>query len=1348
MARTPETRTYDRATSVVFLKTKERFGGLSNMAGGFPLQVCGRRILTSEALYQACRFPHMPDIQELIVDQSSPMTAKMKSKPYRSQSRADWDAVRVTIMRWCLRVKLAQNFKSFSRLLRETGDRPIVEESRKDDFWGAKPSTPDRLEGKNVLGRLLMELRQLVLATADDTLQSVDPPALREFLIFGQPIGRIGAGAAAPAPMSVAALFADAPETLEEAKPITASSAGLISPPVPAVVPVSITMTDHPRLIEHAFPLKQASLDSVHEKNVRHGHISTIHLWPARRPLAACRAALIATLLPDPGTPEGRLALCEKIGGRVVKRIEKKKMPNGSTVEREKLDTEGGILHWGREVENVEAMEWFRQEIRKAHGGRAPKVLDPFSGGGAIPLEAMRLGCEATAVDINPVAWFTLKCTLEYPQNLAGQTCRLPAFILRNEAFMFEFFTKAKGMSKGQAAKAMERLGRKLKDGEQTNLDFGAAAGELDADMAWHVRAWGRWVLERARHDLFKYYPTYADFEPLKDSGKVYERQPMRLVPANESGVADCDSLNREFSKDYLAVAGNPRWLSKPTVAYLWARTVTCKNCRATVPLLKTRWLCKSDRKRVVLTMTPRADGTGVVFGIDSQVESKGGNAAQKREHDKKVGAGTMSRAGAKCPCCPSIMTMEDIRLEGQAGRLGSVMTAVVADEPQGKTGKSYRLPTREELEAASLEEEAIKSAFAAVPFGVPEEPTPSADALGMRIPLYGFNKWRTLFTPRQLLALGVFVTDTRDARNEMTTHGYSEEWVEAVGAYLACGIDRLLDFANCGTQWKLDASTINHSFVRFALPITWDYAEGNLLGESAGSYLICQDRIATALDTFCEWKFRSPAPKIIRQSSVQPTRGEFDLILTDPPYYDAIPYSDLMDFFYVWLRRMVAGVSKDIDLAFQGDLSPKWSDDENDGELVDDSSRHKGDAAKSKQVYEDGMARVFTQCAAVLKPQGRLVIVFANKQPDAWETLVSAIIRAGFTVDGTWPIQTEQASRMRAISSAALASSVWLVCKKRSATATAGWDNRVVEEMRTNIGRRLQEYWDAGIKGPDFIWAATGPALEAFSKHPVVKKANGPGTMSVTEFLTHVRRLVVDYVVGQVLSGTDGASGVVGSGAAADRLDEATAYYLLHRNDFGLGEAAVGTVILYAVSCGLSDRDLVDTWELAVMVGDDTVTADDAEDEAQDGGDGPSEDESGSKGSTIRLKRWSERTGRSSASIGYEAPGGRPVPLIDRVHRVMQLYKAGDIGKVDEYLDEHGLRRHELFKRVIQSLIEVSRRERGTAAGGRDDHGDETTLLEALSNHIGAKGAKRQTGQRELSETTDNWTPTSASAE
>jgi hypothetical protein len=392
------------------------------------------------------------------------------------------------------------------------------------------------------------------------------------------------------------------------------------------------------------------------------------------------------------------------------------------------------------------------------------------------------------------------------------------------------------------------------------------------------------------------------------------------------------------------------------------------------------------------------------------------------------------------------------------------------------------------------------------------------------------------------------------------------------------------------------------------------------------------------------------------------------------------------------------------MDHEFRQELSPKWSEPENDGELIDDASRHGGDKVKSKGTYEDGMARVFQACHSALKAEGQLVVVFANKQPEAWETLVSAIIRAGFVVDGSWPIQTEMGTRTRALSSAALASSVWLVCKKRATTARPGWDNRVLEEMRENIREQLREFWDAGIRGPDFVWAATGPALEAYSKHPVVKKANEPGPMTVSEFLTHVRRMVVDFVVGRVLVGEKEGEAEL---AAADRLDEPTAYYLLHRHDFGMDEAPAGACILYAISCGLSDKDLADTWDLIGFTKG--KSADEAEEEADADAeaDPDAEEESGSK---VKLKTWAQRKSRS---LGYEAPGGKPVPLIDRVHCLMHLWMAGDLSKVDEYLDSNGLRRHELFKRLLQSLIELS------------PHGsDERSLLESISNHIQARGA------------------------
>jgi len=380
-------------------------------------------------------------------------------------------------------------------------------------------------------------------------------------------------------------------------------------------------LDDFPRLIEHGFPLRETSLASVHEKNVRHGHISTLHIWPARRPLAACRAALVATLLPDPGDPKKRAEIFKRLAGTI---------PENATSAKE---IEGGILRWG--YENGPDLQWFRNEIRKAYGGRAPLVLDPFAGGGAIPLEAMRLGCETTAIDINPVAWFVLKCTLEYPQRFAGKLRPLPTFIHSDDR------TPRLEISEGQPG-----------------------------DLAAHVRAWGQWVMERARADLASYYPTVD---------------------------------------------------GKPTVAYLWARTVRCKNCRATIPLLKTRWLCKTDKKAIALTLKASTDGSGVAFDVVRL------DKTQRAAFDA---SGTMNSSGVRCPCCPAQMTMAELRIEGKADRMGTVMTAVVVD---GAQGKEYRLPTDLERERAEASADAVREVFSGIPFGLPTEPLPTAEALGFR---------------------------------------------------------------------------------------------------------------------------------------------------------------------------------------------------------------------------------------------------------------------------------------------------------------------------------------------------------------------------------------------------------------------------------------------------------------------------------------------------------------------------------------------------------------------------------------------------------------------------------------
>ena len=1047
------------------------------------------------------------------------------------------------------------------------------------------------------------------------------------------------------------------------------------------------------RLIEVGFPLKQVSLDSVHEKNVRHGHVSTLHIWPARRPLAACRAALIGTLLADPGDAARRRAILERMAGSVVEKIEHRRV-TGRLVENVKEETAGGILHWGREDDAD--LQWFREEICRAYGGRAPRVLDPFAGGGAVPLEALRLGCDVTAIDINPVAWFILKCTLEYPQRLAGKKRPLPGFVLRDAEFMAAFF-KAEGFKGATLRTLLQRLGHG--DGGEVQLDLISVDDPLlDADFAWHMRAWGRWVLARARKELAFHYPTYGEFIPLTAASDYEARRTQMLIKVDENGIPQVDALNAGYDTAYLNDPRNPRWVAKPTVAYLHARTVACKQCRAMLPLLKTRWLCRKDRKRVLLTMERDGTQTGVAFGVQTDVPRSGGNAAQRREHDKRIGAGTMSRTGATCPWCRAIMTMEDIRLEGRAGRLSTTITAVVVDGPRGK---EYRLPTEHEYEVAEVNDEQLHAVFAYVPFGLPEEPTPKAGSGASRafsVDGYGFDTWRTLFTSRQLLALGEFIRALRCLPHQLSD--YPPMWRESIVAMCGPVISRMADRGSALATWDNEPEKIRNTFARFALPMTWDFSEYVPLSDTTGGFLQSVDWVFKVC-RHLQGSVQAPCSGTsVLGSATSCAVADTDLIVTDPPYYDAIPYSDLMDFFHVWLRRSLNGLSDEVDSAFSDALGPKWDHESNDGELIDDASRFKGDKVRSKRNYEDGMARAFGACHEALLPEGRMVVVFANKQPDAWETLVGALIRAGFVVNGSWPIQTEMGNRNRALTSAALSSSVWIVCKKR-VPARPGWDSSVLAEMRDNISEKLREFWDAGIRGPDFVWAATGPALEAFSKYSAVRKANAQNQlMTVSEFLREVRRMVVDFVVGRVLTRDDGRE-------AATGLDDVTTYYLLHRNDFGMGEAPVGGCILYALSCNLSDSALVNQHDLLAQSG--RGNAEESEDEEA----GEARSESG--GAKVKLKPWSRRRSRN---LGLEAPGGRPPPLIDQVHRLMHLWRAGDQIKVDEYLDTRGLPRNALFHRILQALIELA-----------ESDSEERSLLEALSNRAADRGG---TGYRQ----------------
>ena len=941
------------------------------------------------------------------------------------------------------------------------------------------------------------------------------------------------------------------------------------------------------RLIEEAFPLKKVSEDSKHEKNVRHGHISTLHIWPARRPLAACRAVTIATLLPDPAdAPEKMKAEYTRLSGSPLPEKQRDYLCNTLIASLTRWGDENGHTDWDAKDKSgrwLNKLRIARELILMAYNGNPPKVMDMFAGGGAIPLEAMRLGCEVIANDYNPVAWFLLKCTLEYPQRLAGKTAKLPDLNLD----------------------------------EKPNLK--------EEDLADHVRLWGHWVLENAHKELSQYYPVIDN---------------------------------------------------KPTVAYLWARTIPCQDpkCGGMVPLLKTLWVSKKEEKILKGTSENRArpdflrlkktkNQTKVVINGKRALKLYPDSETRRvrfeiftPDNEDDVGKPTMSRATATCPFpdCGSQQPDHYIKRCGHEGKLKAQMTTVVYQE---EYGKEYRSPTQEEIDKAEIPTEELRAMADQIPHGIPHEPMPGPKTLGFVVPLYGFKKWSDLFTDRQLLALMTFVKWTRAARCEMKRSAYPLEWIKAIEMYLAININRLADYASTICIWETHASEVKHTFARFALPMTWDFAEGNPLSNKTRYYKGAIEYVGRFLTKTLSGLPPSQFGLELLNLPAQVLNGKpMNTIITDPPYYDAIPYADLSDFFYVWLRRSIGDQFPDV---FTQLLTPK-SD-----ELVQHSDHFDGNNKAAKKFYETGMAATFQSAHNSLTEDGRIVVVFAHKDPNAWETLTTAMIQEGLVVTASWPIDTEMGNRIRGMNSAALATSLWLVCRKRPTNVKNGRYSEVKREMQERITERLRYFWDEGIRGPDFVWAAIGPALESYSSHKEIKRMDGQ-VFTVTEFLTEVRRIVTDFALGQVLHG-----------ASTEALDEWTRYYLMHKDYFGTENAPVGECILLAQGYGVSLDDLraAQTGILKKV----------------------------SSGSALKLLGHTERT---SDRIGDAHTSGR-IPMIDMIHRIMKLWDAGESAHINAYFHEHGLQENTLFKAVVQALIETS--PKGNS---------ERSLLETLINY------------------------------
>ncbi|HQL86925.1 MAG TPA: DUF1156 domain-containing protein [Lentisphaeria bacterium] len=1047
------------------------------------------------------------------------------------------------------------------------------------------------------------------------------------------------------------------------------------------------TSTQKPRLIEVLMPLEQASILSPDEKYVSSGgYISTFHVWPARRPLAACRAALLATLLPDPGDAAKRAELLKAIGGEVRNEQKKSKGEDGSLLIEERPRVHGGVLAWN--ADDTEFMESLRAQIRAAHGGEAPKVFDPFSGGGAIPYEAMWLGCQPTASDINPVAWLLLKGTLEYPRVYAGKQWRLPSFVKEWPDFTDDLL-RGKTIRRKTSERPHFTDPRQMHLSEAATIDNLPSEFSFEADISWHVRAWGRWVLERVQADLAAYYP---------------------------------------------AVNG------QPTIAYLWARTVRDVQTEGRIPVLKTFMLCRKKGKRVALLPVADTENRVVKFKLLTEdhlstperrarviadhpfLTSWGVTADTLEDFLKK---GTRSDAGVWSPFergRPELLAlnMAEVREQGRRGLMGMQMTAVCVEvrvPGKKKTEKAYRLPTDDELSAAEVPVEDIEAVFEGIPFGVPDEDTPVGGgrkaSRAFAVQKYGLMKWRDYFTSRQLLAAGCFVKHTRAAITRLREADADN--AEALAAYLAVVFTKAVDYMSVGCRWRDDHQKVVGTIAGYKLPMVLDFAEACPITNSDRLYTAAIRAVSDAAAAFMRVAAKAAEKPDVRcVSSLAAELSGQDLCFTDPPYYDAIPYADLMNFFRIWQKRIVGDLNDEFREVFTRE-SPTWDASKGDGELIDDDTRHGGDAEKSRQVYEDGMAKAFARSLAALKPDGRMVVVFANKEVDAWQSLIAALIRSGAVVTASWPIQTEMVNKVTQ-KRANLSTSVWIVCRKRDTNAPPGWEDGVSREMRRllldpreELGGKsiLRYFFDLRVRGADFLWAALGPALAAYSAHPYVKKTGG-GYVDVKDFLDEVRKLVLHFALGS-LKGFDDLLREADKGDVV--LDPVTQYYLLHREAFGFDPVLAGVCILYANACGKTDRELQMVWNVIEQGGKKKGSrrkkaAPDIEEDADD-------DEAGdvlnsnAKADKYCLVRWDARIG--DESLG-ENRVNQPAPLIDKLHRLMHLLRQNRASDVQSAYDQWGLAGDPAFPRLLQAVRELA---------SEDHQTEEQRLIESLASQL-----------------------------
>lgn len=753
------------------------------------------------------------------------------------------------------------------------------------------------------------------------------------------------------------------------------------------------------KLIEVALPLEDINAASAREKSIRHGHPSTLHLWWARRPLAAARAVIWSSLVDDPSAHPEEFPTMEE-----------------QAVERKRLFN---ILHelvvW-ENSNDKRVLEAAKAEIRKSMGDDLPPLLDPFAGGGAIPLEAQRLGLEAYAQDLNPVAVSINKAMIEIPPLFADKSAVNP---------------KARG-------------------------DLHNEGWTGNSGLAADVEYYGNWMKEKAARRIGDLYPKVQ-------------------VPTGQGGDGT-------------------------VIAWLWARTVKCPNPACGGEAILVRSFDLSKKKGKEWHVEPVCEGGEVNF------EVRPGKTTRK---------GTKTRQGANCIHCGEPFDIQYVQREASCGRMSEKLMAIVAE---GVKGRIYISPTQQQVDVAKCER----------PEGGPQQPL-AYDPRNIWCVNYGLDTFDKLFTNRQLTALTTFSAlvgeAQKQAEKDAVAAGLADDGVgladggtgaraygEAIGVYLAFVVDKLADRGSTICSWDVTREGLRNTFGRQAIPMTWDYAESNPFCSSSGSF-----------DNMLKWVYEDIAalPSVASGGEARQLDAQTDnsmrgiLVSTDPPYYDNIGYADLSDFFYVWLRQSLRHTYPKL---FSTMLVPKHE------ELVATPYRENRGKDGARDFFEEGMFSTFKQVNKYVREDVPVTIYYAFKQSETetkndvestastgWETMLSAIIRAGFSITGTWPMRTEMANRNIASGTNALASSIVLVCRKRPMDAPTGTRRDFVIALKRELKIALDELRSSNIAPVDLAQSAIGPGMGVYSRFSQVLEANG-NPMTVRDALQIINQEVDAY--------------------------------------------------------------------------------------------------------------------------------------------------------------------------------------------------------------------------------------------